>query len=59
MVSWGPGIWQSLNKDLRDFQTIKTIRVDMMRGIDFENQPKRYLITNTGMVVFDKESVLV
>ena len=49
----------SLNKDLRNFQTIKTIRIDKMRGIDFDDQPRRYLITNTGMVVFDKESVLV
>ena len=49
----------SLIKDLREFQTIKTIRIDKMRGIDFDYQPRRYLITGTGMVVLDKESVLV
>ena len=48
-----------LNKDLRDYQTIKTVRVDKMRGIDFDDQPRRYTITNTGMVVFDKEPVLI
>ena len=49
----------SLNKDLRGFQTIKTIRIDKMRGIDFDYQPRRYLISGNGMVVLDKESVLV
>jgi len=49
----------SLSKDLLEFQTIKTIRIDKMRGIDFDYQPRRYLIANTGMVVFDKEPVLV
>lgn len=49
----------SLNKDLREFQTIKTLRIDKMRGIDFDDQPRRYVITNTGVVVFDKEPVLV
>lgn len=49
----------SLSKDLLEFQTIKTIRIDKMRGIDFDYQPRRYLIANTGMVVFDKELVLV
>ena len=49
----------SLNKDLLEFQTIKTIRIDKMRGIDFDDQPRRYLVTNTGMIVFDKEPVLI
>ena len=49
----------SLNKDVLDFQTIKTLRVDKMRGIDFDDQPRRYTISNTGMVVFDKEPVLI
>ena len=49
----------SLNKDLREFQTIKTLRIDKMRGIDFDDQPRRYVITSTGVVVFDKEPVLI
>ena len=49
----------ALTKDLLEFQTIKTVRIDKMRGIDFDYQPRRYLISNTGMVVFDKEPVLV
>ena len=31
----------ALNKELVEFQTIKTIRIDKMRGIDFDDQPKR------------------
>ncbi len=49
----------ALSKDLMDFQIIKTIRVDKMRGIDFDDQPRRYAISNNGMVVFDKEPVLI
>jgi len=49
----------SMNKDVLNFQTIKTIRVDKMRGIDFDDQPRRYTVSNNGIVVFDTESVLV
>ena len=49
----------ALVKDSRDFQIIKTLRIDKMRGIDFDDQPRRYTVTNNGMVVFDKEPVLV
>ncbi len=49
----------ALGKDMREFQIIKTIRVDKMRGIDFDDQPRRYTITSNGMVVFNKEPVLV
>ena len=49
----------ALVKDIRDFEIIKTIRIEKMRGIDFDDQPRRYTISNTGMVVFNKEPVLI
>lgn len=49
----------ALVKDLRDFEVIKTVRIDKMRGIDFDDQPRRYTISNNGMVVFNKEPVLI
>ncbi len=47
-----------LQKDLREFQLIKTIRVDKMRGLSFDEQPRRYTITSRGFQVFNTESVL-
>lgn len=49
----------ALIKDSREFQIIKTLRIDKMRGIDFDDQPRRYTVTNNGLVVFDTEPVLV
>jgi KaiC/GvpD/RAD55 family RecA-like ATPase len=49
----------ALVKDQRDFEIIKTIRIDKMRGIDFDDQPRRYTISNNGMVIFNKEPVLI
>lgn len=49
----------ALVKDLKDFEVIKTVRIDKMRGIDFDDQPRRYTISNNGMVVFNKEPVLI
>jgi len=48
-----------LNKDLLDFKLIKTLRIDKMRGIDFDDQPRRYVITGRGMKVFHSEPVLM
>ena len=48
-----------LNKDLLDYKLIKTIRIDKMRGIDFDDQPRRYMITNRGMQVLHSEPVLI
>lgn len=47
-----------LEKDIKDFKLIKTIRIDKMRGMTFDDQPKRYLITNRGFSVFNKEPVI-
>lgn len=48
-----------LNKDLREYNLIKTIRVDKMRGINYDEQPRRYSVTYRGFEVFNKEPVLV
>ena len=47
-----------LEKDIQDFKLIKTLRIDKMRGMTFDDQPKRYLITNRGFAVFNKEPVI-
>lgn len=49
----------TLNKNLEDFKLIKTLRIDKMRGIDFDDQPRRYAITNNGFIVFNSEPVLI
>ncbi len=48
-----------LGKDMRDYNLIKTIRIDKMRGIDFDDQPRRYVITSRGFQVFNSEPVLI
>ncbi len=48
-----------LGKDMLDFKLIKTLRIDKMRGIDFDDQPRRYVITPRGFQVFNTEPVLV
>ena len=47
-----------LEKDIEEFKLIKTLRIDKMRGMTFDDQPKRYLITNRGFAVFNKEAVI-
>jgi len=48
-----------LGKDMLDFKLIKTFRIDKMRGIDFDDQPRRYIITPRGFQVFNTEPVLI
>jgi len=48
-----------LVKDLQEYKLVKTIRIDKMRGIDFDEQPRRYVITNRGMQVLHSEPVLI
>ena len=48
-----------LGKDMLDFKLIKTLRIDKMRGIDFDDQPRRYIITPRGFQVFNTEPVLI
>ena len=48
-----------LGKDMLDFTLIKTIRIDKMRGIDFDDQPRRFVITPRGFQIFNTEPVLI
>jgi KaiC/GvpD/RAD55 family RecA-like ATPase len=48
-----------LNKDIQEFKLIKTLRIDKMRGIDFDDQPRRFTITSRGFQVFNTEPVMV
>ncbi|MDP2899900.1 MAG: gas vesicle protein GvpD [Candidatus Bathyarchaeota archaeon] len=48
-----------LSKDLQNYNLIKTIRIDKMRGIQFDEQPRRYAISARGFQVMSKEPVLV
>ena len=48
-----------VGKDMLDIKLIKTFRIDKMRGIDFDDQPRRYIITPRGFQVFNTEPVLI
>jgi len=48
-----------LGRDILDYITIKTLRIDKMRGIDFDDQPRRYLISARGFQVLSSEPVLI
>jgi KaiC/GvpD/RAD55 family RecA-like ATPase len=48
-----------LEKNIKDFKLTKTIRIDKMRGMDFDDQPRRYTVTQRGFQVFHAEPVLV
>jgi len=48
-----------LGKDMLEFKLIKTLRIDKMRGIDFDDQPRRFVITPRGFQVFNTEPVLI
>lgn len=48
-----------LSKDIREYSLIKTIRIDKMRGMSYDEQPRKYSITNNGFEVFNMEPVLL
>jgi KaiC/GvpD/RAD55 family RecA-like ATPase len=48
-----------LQKDAIDFKLVKTLMIDKVRGIDFDDQPRRYVITSRGFQVFNTEPVTV
>jgi non-specific serine/threonine protein kinase len=48
-----------LSKALRDFNVIKTIRIEKMRGVRHDDQPRKYEIMDTGFVVYHTEPVTV
>jgi KaiC/GvpD/RAD55 family RecA-like ATPase len=46
-----------LEKALHDFKLIKTARIEKMRGTKHDDQPRKYEITDNGIVVYHTESV--
>lgn len=48
-----------LQREVIDFKLIKTLMIDKVRGIDFDEQPHRYVISSRGFQVLSKEPVLV
>jgi len=48
-----------LTKTLSDFKLIKTARIEKMRGINHDDQPRKYEITKSGLKVFNTESVIL
>lgn len=48
-----------LNKNIEDYKLTKTMRIDKMRGMDFDDQPRRYTVTQRGFQVFHAEPVLI
>jgi KaiC/GvpD/RAD55 family RecA-like ATPase len=48
-----------LSKNIKDYKLTKTLRLDKMRGMDFDDQPRRYAVTQRGFQVFHAEPVLI
>ena len=46
-----------LSKTLRNFKMIKTIRIEKMRGIKHDDEPRRYEITDKGFRIYHTELV--
>lgn len=48
-----------LSKDIVDYKLVKTVRVEKMRGIKYDEEPRRYMITPRGFEVLHAEPVLI
>ena len=48
-----------MSRDLVGFQLVKTIRIDKMRGLGYDEEPRRYAVTGRGLHVFNAEPVTV
>ena len=48
-----------LEKVLQNFSLINTLRIEKMRGLDYDDQPRRYAIDNRGLTVFNTEQVRI
>ncbi len=48
-----------LESSIINFNLIRTIRIEKMRGTMYDDQPRRYLITSQGLEVFHSEPVIV
>ena len=49
-------IW--LEKVVRNFNLIRTIRIEKMRGIEHDEQPRRYTIDAQGFTVYNTEPII-
>jgi len=48
-----------LDKIIQDFNLVKIIRVEKLRGIAYDEQPRRYTITSRGFQVLHTEPIMV
>lgn len=48
-----------LSKIMHQFSMIKIIRIEKMRGLKHDDQPRRYEITEKGLVVYNTEPVII
>ncbi|MDH5441835.1 MAG: AAA family ATPase [Candidatus Bathyarchaeota archaeon] len=48
-----------LDKTIQNFSFLKTLRIEKMRGVKFDEQPRRYMIDERGFTVFHTERVRV
>ncbi len=46
-----------LSKAIRDFKMIKTVRIEKMRGVKHDDQPRRYELADKGLMVYNTEVV--
>jgi KaiC/GvpD/RAD55 family RecA-like ATPase len=48
-----------LTKHIENFQMVSVLRIEKMRGIKYDDQPRRYSITSRGFNVFQSEQIMV
>jgi circadian clock protein KaiC len=48
-----------LDKVIQNFNLIRTIRIEKMRGVEHDEQPKRYIIDRNGFTVYSTEPIKV
>lgn len=47
-----------LSKTLQNYKVIKTARIEKMRGVNHDDDPRRYEITNNGILIYNTEPVI-
>lgn len=48
-----------MQRDLLGFQLVKTLRIDKMRGIGYDEEPRRYVVTGGGLNVLCSEPAML
>ena len=48
-----------LDKVIHNFNLIRTIRIEKMRGVEHDEQPRRYIIDRNGFTVYSSEPIKV